>query len=410
MGFLKLFSGKSPDEHEQKGDSLLEANAFGDAKLEYEAGLHKLEKKDPNNLDLMKRFQEKISEAKEALALYHKKRGREMMESQYYKGAEDVFRLALELTESPELMSNLRALLDEIQEHCQKEETTDDPEIQFEDTDTEKPEISIQEDEYFSALCGSFGDKEREEAYASYGNAFREGFLALNRGDFAIAAARLCRALEDNFGQKSYIPLELATAYLNLGKNEEARELLISFLDDFPDSLQGYQLLCEAYWEVKAFGKAQELLLDCPQELGSSPLILLLKGETMYRCGEFQGAKALFVGYLESSPWNEDIALALARTCEALGEKEKAKDFYGRIMDECTGCGRQVAPFIKRRYSDISLECGQVTARVLELYLSLAQEDPDNKGHYYEKIIEIYSALGNEKEAQRYRSLAREAL
>lgn len=406
MGFLKLFSGKSPEEHEQKGDSLFKASAVGDAKLEYESGLHKLEKKDPGNSELRRRLQKKIFQSREALALHHKKRGEEMMESQYYEGAEDVFRLALELTESPELISNLQELLKEIQDHYAEEETTDDPEIQFENKDTESQDFPVREDEYFSALCGSFSDKEREKAYRSYGDAFREGFLALNQGDFTRAAAKLSQAMEENPATKTYIPLELASACLNLGKNEEARDLLSSFLKDFPDSLQGYQLLCESYWEMKEFGKAQELLQNCSQELAESPLILLLKGETLYRSEKFKEAETLFQGYLESSPWNEEIALSLARTCEALGEKEKAHNLYGRIMDECTGCGRQVAPFIKRKYSDISLECGQASPRILDLYLSLVLEDPDNKGHYYQKITEIYSALGNEKEARRYRSLA----
>jgi len=76
MGFLKIFSGKTPEEHEQKGDSLFKASAVGDAKLEYEAGLHKLEKKDPDNSDLRRRFQKKIFQSREALALHHKKRRR----------------------------------------------------------------------------------------------------------------------------------------------------------------------------------------------------------------------------------------------------------------------------------------------------------------------------------------------
>ncbi|MBW1704024.1 MAG: hypothetical protein JRJ86_02530 [Deltaproteobacteria bacterium] len=70
MGFLKIFSGKGPEGYELKGDSLFKANAYGDAKLEYEAGLDKLEKKDSSNSDLKKRFQEKILQTREAPALY----------------------------------------------------------------------------------------------------------------------------------------------------------------------------------------------------------------------------------------------------------------------------------------------------------------------------------------------------
>ena len=65
MAFLKIFSGKSPEEYEHKGDVLFKDRSFGDAKLEYEAGLYKLEKKSPENMILKGRFQEKILQSKE---------------------------------------------------------------------------------------------------------------------------------------------------------------------------------------------------------------------------------------------------------------------------------------------------------------------------------------------------------
>jgi len=46
---------------------------------------------------------------------------------------------------------------------------------------------------------------------------------------------------------------------------------------------------------------------------------------------------------------------------------------------------------------------------ILELYLSLAQDIPDNAAHYYEKISRIYAVLGNEKEERRFRSFATKA-
>lgn len=406
MGFLKGIFGKDPQEYEQKGDSLFESKAFGDAKLEYEAGLHKLEKKDADNSGLRRALEQKISKSKEALAFQHKQRGEEMLESQVYEEAEDAFRLALELTGNPELESELQERLKEIQGLNLQEEISDSQEVQFDEADSGEMGYSHQEDEYFAALCGSFFDKEREKAYFSYGDAFMEGYLALNQGDFELAAAKLSQSLEESPSQQTYIPLELATAYLNLGRVEEVRGLLMSFLNDYPDSLQGYQLLCETFWEMKAYDQAQELLESCSQQLIESPLILLLKGETLFQAERFQEAKSLFIDYMESSSWNEEIALSLAKTYEALDEKEAALGLYGRIMEECSGCGRQVSPLIKRKYSDISLDCGQCSPTTLDLYLSLVQEDPDNKKHYYQKIIEIYSTLGNEKEARRYQSIA----
>ena len=59
MGFLKIFSGKDPEEYEKKGDHCFKAEAYGDAKLAYEAGLNRLEKKDPDNSILERRLHEK---------------------------------------------------------------------------------------------------------------------------------------------------------------------------------------------------------------------------------------------------------------------------------------------------------------------------------------------------------------
>lgn len=405
MGFLKIFSGKGPEEHEQKGDALFEAGAFGDAKLEYEGGLYKLEKKYPDHSGLKRRLQEKIVQSKEALALYHTERGMEIMESQYYEAAEEVFRLALELTENQELESELRERLKEIQDHYAQEQTIESRSLQVEITDTTEQDHH-REDEYFRALCGSFSDKFREKAYYSYGDAFKEGYLALNRGDFELAATKLSQSLEENALPKTYIPLELATAQLNLGNSGEAERLLAGFLEDYPDLLEGYQLLCETFWATKAFDKAQDLLQTCPRELAESPLILLLRGETLFHSERFEEAKSLFLDYLKSSAWDENIALSLAKTYEALDEKEIARKLYGEILETCSRCGRRIAPFIKQRYADLSLDCGQYSSKILELYLSLVQEDPDNKGRYYQKIVEIFAAMGNEKEARRYQWLA----
>ena len=68
MSILKLFSGKTPEEHEQKGDELFAVDLWGKAKVEYERALDKLEKISPRNYELKTRLQEKILKAKEALA------------------------------------------------------------------------------------------------------------------------------------------------------------------------------------------------------------------------------------------------------------------------------------------------------------------------------------------------------
>ena len=328
MGFLNIFSGKTYQEYELKGDRLYKSDLFGDAKLEYEAGLQKLEKKAPDNISLKKRFQEKILNCRESLARRHMQRGDEILDSDYYEEAEDIFRLALELTEDGEMQKQLKDRLQQIRKLPAQETATDmdRPEQAF------FPEETIpapSEDEVFEALCGSFSDKAREAAYKQFGKSFKQGFLALNQGDFAAAETFLSQAMEDNKSGNTYIPLELATACLNQGKTDKARGLLESFLENHPNSETGYQMLAETYWEMKDYARAHTLLQACPEPLSSSVPITNLKGETLFLEHRFQEAKSLFQDFLSSSGWNEQISLSLARVHEALDEKEIARDIYG---------------------------------------------------------------------------------
>ena len=43
---------------------------------------------------------------------------------------------------------------------------------------------------------------------------------------------------------------------------------------------------------------------------------------------------------------------------------------------------------------------------VLEEYLSLVGDDPDNAAHYYDKARKIYSSLGNNDESNRFRLIS----
>ena len=405
MGILKFFSGRDPEEYEQKGDYLFETTKYGLAKIEYETALNKLERKSPNNTDLKNRLQEKIHRSKEALALQHKQTGKELMRAEMFDDAKEIIRLGLELTEDPELTVELEEQLQEIHNHFAGREIKDLPDFDVHMENTEKAGYQAPEEEYFAVLCGSLPEEMRK-AYHSYGNTFKDGYVALNQGDFELAAAKLSDAIGENPSPHSFIPLELATAYLNLQKYDQARALLEGFMKEHPDSMQGYHLLCEIFWEIKEFDQAQELLLSCPEELVDSLPIQLLRGETLFQAKRYQEAESFYLDYLQSSGWDENIARFLAKTYEALFEKEKARDLYGEIMRQCRGCGVRIDTFIKQRYADLCFESGKYSTDILELYLSLIQEDPDNKAHYYQKISQIHSAQGNEQEARRYQLFA----
>jgi len=408
MSLLKIFSSKTPEAHEQRGDELLAADFWGKAKVEYERALEKLEKTKPQNDHLKLRLRGKIHQAKASLAQNHKHNADEMMKAGFYDDARELYLLAQDLAEDAALKGALAKRLEQLDFQIGKNSET-----RFIDGDAEDEEAEQQtkwvpnepEDEHFRALCGTLPE-DVKKAYRSYGYNFKTGYLALNRGDFIRAADYLCRALEENPTAGSYIPLELATAYLNLSKHTQARQLLEQLIENQPGALPAYQLLCEIYWEAGAFDRAEALLATVPRELTESVAVYLLKGETRFHAGNYSGAKELYTFFSKTYGWNEAVARALAKTHEALNELANARNLYREIMEQCRGCRASIDPLIKQRYADLCFDSGMLNTDILELYLSLAKELPANAPDYYEKVSRIYSTRGDHKEAGRFRAIA----
>ncbi len=408
MSFLKIFSGKTPEVHEQKGDELFAHDLWGKAKVEYERALEKLEKVVPQNSNLRSRLQQKIQRTKASLAHSHKQNADEMLEAGFYHDARELYTLALELSEDARFKANLAEKLEQLDFQINKkvEETLVDYDVDEEQNRGRQPiETSVDGDEYFTALCGTL-PPDVQKAYRSYGNNFKKGYLALNQGDFIVAADFLGKAMEENPTADSYIPLELATAYLNLEKHSEAQLLLETFAENQPQALPAYQLLCEIYWETGAFEQAEALLNAVPVELTESLAVFILKGETMFHAGNYSGAKELYQHFLKTYSWNETVARALAKTHEALNEFANARNLYRKIMDQCRSCHARIDPVIKQRYADLCFDSGMLNTDILDLYLSLAQELPNRAAEYYEKVSRIYAAQGNQMEAARFRAIA----
>ena len=411
MGLLNIFSGKNPEDYESKGDKLVKAGAYGKAIVEYEHALERLEKTAPWDDGFRQSLQEKIHKSRETLALEHKKTAEDMLEAGFDQDAGQYIQLALELTEDPDIISDLEAHQRALESRAVEEFPIEEPEVENDELADGRDEELVDpgsDDEYFTALIGTLPE-DVQTAYLDYGEAFKKGYAALNRGDFESAATWLSQALEENPDPRNFIPLELATAFLNLGKYEDARRLLENFLQHHPDALPAYQLLCEIYWETKTFDRADSLLEDLPQELSESIAGYVLRGETLYHAGRFKEAKAFYREFLKTYEWNENIARALAKAHEALNEMANARNIYREIMDQCLSCHSRIDPNIKLKYADLSFASGLNTTEVLEMYLSLVKQIPEQKAEFYRKISKIYAAQDNAAESRRFESFAERA-
>ena len=408
MGILNFFSGKDPEDFENKGDTLSESGAYGKAIVQYERAIEKLEKSPPWDEEYRQSLHDKIVGCREKLALEHEKMAAELMEAGHNDDARQYIELARELSEDADLQSRLeqhRVQLDKSGISAVQATLPNFDIPRNEETPEVETGASQVDDENFTALIGTLPE-DIQEAYRNYPAAFKTGYLALNQGNFEQAEEFLALALQEVDDPQSYIPLELATACLNLSKYDEACRLAESFLNHHPDALPAYQLLCDIFWETKSFDRAETLLASLPEELNESVAGYLMRGETLYQAEKYAEAKAFYREFLHKYEWQENIARALAKTHEALGEMANARYIYRDIMDQCRSCHARIDPYIKQKFADLSFASGLNTTEVLELYLSLAQEVPQQAAEYYEKISQIYAAQGNETEARRFQAIS----
>lgn len=411
MGLIDFLFKPSFEKHEARADRLAARGDFGSAKLAYEKALSSLPASSTAGRGIHRRIDEKRRQACEKLARGHQQNGVDLVDAGCPKDAEELFVLALELTEDAALAAEIRSCLESIRSgdtpsSVEQTAPADDNHGGETDDDITLPAGSP---ELFNALLASLPEAE-QSAYADYGDDFRTGYLLLNQGDFKGAISHLSRTLDNDSSPNSYVRLELATAYLNLGDLDRARALLETFIKTHPESLRAHELLCDILWEARELDTARDLLQNCPPELSQTVSVNLLKGETLRLSGRYGDAISFFQEIIDSQGWDSRVAAAMAATFEEMGKVDQAREIYSDIIGKCRGCGSRIDPTVKRRFAETSFIIGDHSAPILELFLELAHEDPDHRSNYYEKISRIYQLQGNENEAQRFAAFARQHL
>lgn len=407
MGLFNIFTGKTPADYENKGDALARDNVWGDAKLAFETALDKLAKQSIDDPVMAHRLQTKLNRSIEALVADHHQEAMDLIDAGCTEDGRELLVLALELTSDAQLKQTLEQQIQQAHRDALAvpQDIADNVQLPPAEAAPVFDETPVDADALFDILLGSLPE-EIQLAYRSYGYHFKQGYLALNQSAFDDAVTHLMQAAEENPSTQSLVPLELATAHVNLGQTTEAKVLLEALTQHQSECLPAIQLLCDIYWEEKQFDQAMQLLDTLSPELAESMGAYLLRGETLLQADRHSDAEHFFQDLIQTYGWHEPIAIGLARAHEALGQTDQARNVYGELIAQCSGCGTRVAPAIKRKFADLSFQSGDYTTRVLEQYLALAQEDPDNAVHYYSNISRIYTALDNETESQRFKFIA----
>jgi len=169
MGLLNLIFGKSYEDHERAGDTFFRDRVWGQAKIEYETALYKLEKNTSHRKEDIKRLQEKFGHAREALSFSHKQGGEEMMESGSFENARALLALALELTQNPDLARELKGLVKKADDEILLEKQKETGNFAGHGEDTETLSETEEGDDYFIVLCSTL-PPHIQNRYMEYGS------------------------------------------------------------------------------------------------------------------------------------------------------------------------------------------------------------------------------------------------
>lgn len=398
MGLFSFFS-KSPEKSENKGDRYFAAKEYGLSKLEYETALALAEKKNPDSAELLDRLKRKLSESKESLAAQHLETGDNLIEADVVDEAINLFLIAHSLTEDPLLKEKLENRLESHEVDYQGELETEEEESASEETG------SNDLDETFEILCAALPEETADEYY-SYGDDFKEGYIALSNGDFVTAAEKLKQAMDELPKQGSLIPIEFATALIHLNQIDQAIAVLTDHISEYPTSIGGISLLCDIFCDLTLFDKAHAVIDNSPDELKNSVGGMIHKGRIFFLESNFTEAETIYRKTLEVVGWNDDIARELGATLSAAGKKEEALNLYADILNKCTGCGQRANPLDQKAYADLAFEMDDFSDKTLKLFLDLANDHPGIRSDCFDKASLIYQKMGNDEEYKRFRELA----
>lgn len=400
MSLWKIFSGPSPEKLARRAEALLNEQQWGAAKVALERALEKTQ-----TPELRTRLKTEIEVCCNHLAREHLAQAATLVEGGHHQDAADLYRLVLEVAKDSELKEAARRELAGLENTAAAQAS--DP--VYYPTDGAMPSADredLAEDEAtFWALIGTLPE-DMQDAYEDYGEPFRSGYLALNRGDFEIAVNLLEEARREHPQAGTYIPLELAGAYAHTGRTEEACALLKEFLHYHPDILPAYQLFCDLLWDAQDFEAVDDLLARVPEDLVDTVAMVLLRGENFRRAGQLDAGITFLKQVLDNFGWNDAVAQLLATAYTDAGNTAGARALYGEIISRCQSCHSRVDPMVKHNYAELCFGAGQRDTTLLELYLSLIQEVPEQAIHYFQRVSVIYAEQGYAEEAQRFQALA----
>src|SRR5699024_359422 len=143
-------------------------------------------------------------------------------------------------------------------------------------------------------------------------------------------ARSILESLLDKYPDESDIKLALVEIYIDLEEDEQALSLLQEFEQSSDNYVASLLLSADLYQTQGLFEVAEQKLIEAKQLSPHDPLINFAQGELAFSIGNYQLAIVHYEKiYQETNELAEvDISLRLAESLAQVGEFEQALDYY----------------------------------------------------------------------------------
>ena len=391
MGLLgKIFGGKTATDHAARGETLLERDDPGGAKLAFERALDKA-KTDEERAQ----YRERIEECRDGIAFRRLDEAERLLDQGDLELAREELAGALEVAGSDEAREEIQDRIDELER---------DDAIS---AAAEAPELG--DDEKWVVLVGRWEDAQAEEL-EEYGEPLREALLTLHDGDAKTARPMLEKILDDADAPR-FLWAEVARARLADGDDAGGREALEELVDslaaeeigevwlgaqialagladdagDFEQAMAHYQRAVEvfdddhrSYFAMGRFLRAK----DHPEE--AAEVLEVAAGLLDELRPDWQVLEELGLAYADAE--RDDDAIQTLERVIAFFTDRKIVDFPVRTTTTL---------------AELHEDKGKLE-RAADLYASLARgSDRANHAEYHREAGRLLAELGLEDEARR---------
>lgn len=190
-------------------------------------------------------------------------------------------------------------------------------------------------------------------------------------------ALPLLEELHAAYPEEEEVTLSLAEAYTDLDQDEKALELLNRFQEEDEGYLQALIQSADLYQSQGLFEVAENKLFKAKRMAPDEPLIDLALGELAFHTGDYKKSiphyeKAIKKGRMYGEV---DVKLRLAEAFAAIGEIEKAIEFYKDVKTE--------SPDVLFRYGFTAYQ-GDRNEMAIGIWQKLLDRDP-----YYHSVYPL---------------------